>query len=534
MSRVLVVGSGAGGVNAAWPLVERGHEVTLVDYGNVDRGYASLIPARPWSELRASDPNQHRYLLGDDFEGIPLGPVRVGAQLTPPRLYITADTERLTPVESSTFSVSESLARGGLASGWGAGVFPFDEVDFADMPISHADVAPHYEAVAERIGVAGGRDDLLPLLGDCSSMMPGLEPDTGAECVLRRYEARRGELNPRGFFLGNSRLAACTREHRGRGPHRYHDTAFWADPDRSVYRPRWTLDELAERESFRLVDRRFALSFREDAQGVVLVTRHADTGEREEHRADALVLAAGTLGTSRIVLRSLDAYDRPIPVLCNPYTYAPAANLGMLGREPRDARHSLSQLTALYHPEGGPRSIIQYYSYRSLLTFKLMKETPLAHRYSRAIMRRLQPILGILGIQHEDRPTAAKRATLRRGASDGEPDRLEIHYEPTPEELARQSEDERAIFGFFRRLGCWALKRVHPGHGSAIHYAGTLPMATDGRELTCDAACRLSGTRRVHLADGSVFPVLPAKGLTFTIMANADRVGTLLADELER
>jgi hypothetical protein len=50
--------------------------------------------------------------------------------------------------------------------------------------------------------------------------------------------------------------------------------------------------------------------------------------------------------------------------------------------------------------------------------------------------------------------------------------------------------------------------------------------------LTCDREGRLRGTRAVYLADGSVFPWLPAKGLTFNIIANADRVGTLLARTL--
>ena len=84
MTDVIIVGSGPGGVNAAAPLVEAGRSVLLIDYGNEDRRYAALIPHQPFSELRRTDRQQHRYFLGDEFEGIPLGPVRVGAQLTPP------------------------------------------------------------------------------------------------------------------------------------------------------------------------------------------------------------------------------------------------------------------------------------------------------------------------------------------------------------------------------------------------------------------------------------------------------------------
>ena len=533
MSDVLVIGSGAGGVHAAWRLVERGLRVRLLDYGNVDGTYEGTIPGRPWSDLRRSDEGQHRYFLGERFEGIPFGGVRVGAQLTPPRQFIPADTERLTPVDSRTFSVTESLARGGLASGWGAGVFPFLDRDLEQTPLSAALLAPHCEAVAERIGVCGGRDDLHGFLGECPSMMPALDVDSGAARVLEKYGQRRAALNAEGFFLGKTRLAVSSREHRGRGPHRYLDMDFWADDEKSVYRPRWTLEELQARDGFEYLDRRLVRSFTEGPQGVEVRCRHADTGTEEAHTARAVVLAAGAIGSARIALRSLERYDHAVPILCNPYTYVPLLNLGMLGREASDRRHSLAQLTAFWRsdPRGGRVVQAQYYSYRSLLLYKLLKESPLAYRESLRLMRLLQPLLGILGIHHEDRTTGAKTCVLRRGAA-GQPDRLEIEYALEKAETRRQRRDERGLLAFFRRLGCWPLTRVEPGHGANIHYAGTLPFSTEERELTCEASGLLRGTRAVYVADGAVFPYLPAKGLTFTIMANADRVGSQLAEEL--
>jgi hypothetical protein len=109
---------------------------------------------------------------------------------------------------------------------------------------------------------------------------------------------------------------------------------------------------------------------------------------------------------------------------------------------------------------------------------------------------------------------------------------LRIDYRPSPEEERQQREDERALLACFRRLGCLPLKSIRPGHGSSIHYAGTFPISPEDRPLTCDRESRLRGTRSVYLADGSVFPWLPPKGLTFNIMANADRVGAIVAERL--
>jgi hypothetical protein len=471
MTNVIVVGSGPGGVNAAVPLVEAGHRVLMLDYGNEDRRYAQLVPNLAFSELRRTDPQQYRYFLGDRFEGIPFGAVRVGAQLTPPRMYILADAAERIPVDSDGLAVSMSLARGGLGAGWSGGIFPFSDDELREMSTSLEEFRPYYDAVAERIGVAGGRDDLEPFLPPSPSMMPALEVDSNGEVVLERYRRKREALNAAGFFLGRPWVAACTRRHRGRGPHNYHDMDFWADIGRSIYRPQWTLEELQCSPNFTYLSRRFVQSFVEDGSRVRVHTTHGDTGAEECHEAGALVLAAGTLGTAWIVLRSLNCYDKPVPILCNPHAYVPTLNLGMLGRTPRERRYSMGQLTAMVRIPGPPGRVTQaqLLSYRSLLTFKLMKELPLAYRESLRILRLLIPKLAVLAIHHADRPSPGKSCVLRRGAGGGA-DRLEITYRLTEEETRANRADEQVV-------------------------------------VRC--------------------------GLTFNLMANADRVGALLAEGLQ-
>lgn len=522
---VIVVGSGPGGVNAAAPLVAARKRVLMLDYGNEDRLYAPLIPHEPFSTLRRTDGQQHRYLIGDRFEGVPFGGVRVGAQLTPPRAHIMRDTPELQPADAEGFAVGMSLARGGLGAGWSAGVFPFTDDELRDMGLTVAEMQPHYDAVVERIGVCGPGEDLERFFPTSPGIMPALDVDVNAETILARYERKRARLNAAGFYMGRPRLAVCTRQHRGRGPHGYLDLEYWADVDRSVYRPQWTLDELLQAPDFTYLNRRLVQTFREDADGVQVEAVGAEDGRTETHAARTLVLAAGTFGTARIVLRSLDRYETRIPMVCNAYAYVPMLNLGMLRRAPRDRRYGLAQLTAMVALPGRVLQS-QVFSYRSLLTFKLMKEAPIAYREARKILQAMMPSFAILGIHHEDRPWPEKYCVLHRGT----PDRLEVGYRQSTEEERMQHADERMLLAFFRQLGCLPLKTIRPGHGASLHYAGTFPIVPDGRDaLTCDRTSRLRATRAVYLADGSVFPWLPPKGLTFNIMANADRVGTLLA-----
>jgi choline dehydrogenase-like flavoprotein len=73
---------------------------------------------------------------------------------------------------------------------------------------------------------------------------------------------------------------------------------------------------------------------------------------------------------------------------------------------------------------------------------------------------------------------------------------------------------------------------MRPPAGASIHYAGTLPFGNDDVPLTCKATGRLRGSANVYVADSSTWRFLPAKGLTFTLMANARRVAAEVASTL--
>jgi len=57
-------------------------------------------------------------------------------------------------------------------------------------------------------------------------------------------------------------------------------------------------------------------------------------------------------------------------------------------------------------------------------------------------------------------------------------------------------------------------------------------MTHEGRPLTTKLSGLLRATKMVYIADGSTFAYLPAKGLTLTLMANANRIGENILKEL--
>ncbi len=523
---VIVVGSGPSGAQAAQTLVERGCSVAIIDVGLTPGAEVAPMPERTFVDLRRTDDAQHRYFLGPDATGVPLDPLGAAPQVTPPRRHVLQTATGHRAVDGGGFAALESHALGGLGAAWGAVSFPYLDVELERSGLAPREMRASYERVAQRIGVSGGRDALNAVRGPLETLQPPLEPDHNASALLAVADRHHARLDRARLFIGRPLLAALSVAQDDRAAIAGHDTEFWANQGDSVYRPVLTVRQLQRQPNFSYHGGWRVETFAEnETDGVRLAAISADGATRREFRARRVVLAAGALGTTRIVLRSLGAANRPVPFVCNAHLYVPCVHLRQLGRPHAERCHSLAQLTMIHDPTGDRTHLVQaqMYSYRSLLLFRLLKEAPLPRREALWIMRALAPSFVIWAIEHEDEPSPRSFCQLR---SDGV---LEAVHPPIFAVKQRRRASEAALMRGMRQLGCWPIRRVHSGPGSSLHYGGQFPAGVGDDPLTTDPTGRLRGTRAVHVADGAALRYLPAKGLTFTLMANADRVAQQVA-----
>ena len=514
----IVVGSGITGAEVAHALVAGGARVLMVDAGLRDTTYAALVPAQDFLSIRAGDERQHRYLLGDRFEGVPWG--EAAHTLTPPRQHLVLGTEHWLRFQGA-FSRMESLAFGGLGAGWGAGCAVYTPAELETAGLDPAAIGPAYETVGRRIGLAAEPDDASPYCArGLVTLQPPLRMDGSTAALYAAYRRRREALRARGLVMGRMPMSVLTQPLGGRGANPYTDMEFWADHAHAVYRPWMTVESLLHDERFAYLPGRLVLRFQEAADHVAVHVRRLDTHQDEVLLARRLVLCTGALGSARIVLRSQpEVPERPL--LTNAYCIAPCLHLRRLGRPLERERTSLGQLEMFLDPCGDGLDVrmVSLYTYRSLLLFKLVKEVPLAFPDALRLMHRLAPAIVLATINHPDHPAPGKR--VRRVPDPDSPtgDALRVDYARTPEEEREDDRCERRILGALRALGCPALKRQKMPAGATAHYAGTLPFATGEAPGTLARDGRLAGTRRVYVADGSGLRTLPGNGLTFTLMA---------------
>jgi choline dehydrogenase-like flavoprotein len=518
-SDFIIVGSGIAGAGAALALAD--HDAMVIDVGH--------RPPPPalhggWPELRRAGSDLSDVLLGPRLESLHnVFRPYLSPKLKAPLLrFVTEGSSDLMPLRARGFEPVVSFALGGLANVWGAGLYRYGDLDLQGFPVGAEDLHPHYDRLTLEIGIAGGDDGLTRFFGPTDGLLPPVRLSPVFEKLLQRSD-RRPSVAGRGLFLGRPRLGLLTVPHGDRLPYAYHGLEFFQAGDPAVYSPALTLDRLARQGRIRYRGGMHVERYQPRADGIDVHARDLGSGELVTFKCRRLLLAAGTLGTARLVLRSHDDTRTRLPLLDNPVSYMPLVDPWAIGGAEERRFFPGVSLNAVFYPPRATEPIqMSLYGMAGVLKSDFAFEFPLALRGMLAANRLLAPALVMVQLFYPDERRPACHVGL------GEDQALEISYHPPT--LRRVESD---LLPLFRRLGLWgrrSLCRTLPP-GSSFHYAGTLPMTRDpGGPYETDTLGRPGGSGRVHVVDASVFPRLPSKNHSFTMMANAHRIAARLAE----
>jgi hypothetical protein len=294
--------------------------------------------------------------------------------------------------------------------------------------------------------------------------------------------------------------------------------------------PSLTLERLKHDANFRYLDGRFVTHFRFDSSHTIraLFAREIATGKVEELDVERLVLAAGTLPSSKIVLDSIHTAsgDRPrLPGLMdNRQVLVPFVNLALVGASWDPDSYQYHQL-AFGFEEREPKHYVHglITTLKSALIHPIAQSAPFDLATSTWLVKNLHAALGIVNVNLHD---SRREESFVELESSADRSRLRVRYACASDELERRKRALSRVRKALRKLGCVVppgMAHVRP-MGASVHYSGTLPMSNDARPLTVDRDCRSRDFANLWLADGATFPFLPAKNLTFTLMANAARI----------
>ena len=498
--QVIVVGSGPAGVSAAWPMVRAGMNVLMLDASN---GEAAATPqSRPISEFR-SDPQRWKDQFGVDLSALATID-DVSPKLSTPQARATlAGYGAQLGLVTSDFFAAGSLGRGGLSKVWGALAVPFDRDDLAGFPGAE-DMDVSYRAVCRRIGVSGGPD--------CDAAAVVHAPSRALLTNYRRRAASPLTLYPAPNAVLDAHLddrQACSQC----------GLCLYGCSRGSIYDSGRDVPALQRYANFSYRPGHVVQALDRDGAGHRIMVDVA--GRRKYLRAPTVVLAAGTIATTDLVLRRLRLTDLPVRLLSNPAAAVAFVMPAYVGSDFSDRAFGLGQLFYRWRADDIDAAGV-IYGADTLPLAQLAARMPVARPFALRLARALAPALLMTTCYV---PGALSESTLRVEAIGGTR-RVVIDGATTTAASAALRASIRSLKRAFLRLGAIAV----PGSttllqpGADAHYAGTIPMRGAG-PIATSAHGELKDCDNLFVADGASLPALPAAHPTLTIIANADRIG---------
>ncbi len=541
MPSVVVVGSGACGVHFALTALERGWKVILLDVGN--ERPAPVLPAATFDQMKEQLPDPLTWFLGEAGEAIVYPATKPSYYGHPPSKTYVFRTPAEFRSRARQMTPVYSFARGGLAEAWTAGSYEFGEDDLAGFPVSRAELLPWYRTVARRIGIGATRDDLARFIPFEADYLDSLPLDTHSARLLAAYAGRRERVQRDfGFYLGRSRVATLSRAYGGREGCGQLGRCLWGCPRDAIYSPAVTLRECQAHPEFHYVPGVLVTHFAYGASGAIseIVARRLSDGSTERFTGDRYALAAGALLSSKLVLDSIQRRTGTVHslggLMDNRQVHVPFLNFGMIGQDAPTGSYQFHHLAfGVTRPD--PRA----YVHGQITTLKAASVHPIAlgmpadFRTALALVRGLRAGLGIANVNLHDTRREESRLTIRPGTG-GELSELVIEYADDPGEAAHAKGAVESVTRALKALGCVVppgMTRVLP-KGTSVHYTGTIPMTRDPAPFTAAPDGTSRDFPNLLLADGVTFPFLPAKNLTYTLMANAARIAAAALPEVAR
>jgi len=517
-----VIGSGPSGVACAQAFADAGVPITILDPGltlelerQIQVAALGLHDEPDWSasELAVIAPDAvppgrgsmpTKLVHGSDY------PYRVAPGATELR-------------QSGGLNMQRSCAAGGFSNVWGGAILPYRQDDLAGWPISVGDLELAFTRIANLLPMSGEADSLAELFPLYGASPTPLRQSRQSKRFMTRLVTNRTKLEAAGLVFGRSRLAVDAEGSADLSSCIYCARCLHGCPRDLIYSTRKSLKSLVSQGK---VIYQCGVSVRsiEERNDHLEIRAIGPNGSSYSFAGRRVFLAAGVLNSTAILLRSQNQFDRPVIIKDSQYFIFPLLQFAAAKGVVKERLHTLCQVFLEISDARISNHLIhlQIYSYNDHMAAMLDRKLgPLKVLFPRESL--LGHLLLTQAYLHSDDSPSIK-ATLRQGGGSDA-----LHLEPignaqTKGKIARVLNKLRRLSGAMGATPFDPLLQItEPGRG--FHSGGSFPMAEAPGPGQTDRLGRPYGMTRCHVVDATIFPSIPAPTITFTVMANAYRIG---------
>lgn len=513
--RIAIVGSGLSGLACAHALIRRGIRPTIVDAG------ITLDPTRAAVAQRMASVEPSDWTT-DDLDTIrqndTLNQRGIPRKLVFGSDYIYARDHPAVGLSGKDVKASTTLAKGGFGTAWGAAVLPAAQNDLSrDWPSKASDLGQSYAAIMSWLPLSASTDRLSDEFPTYKSHTGSLDLPEQAQALLRDLD----QVEHESLVFGQARLAIHT---SGANACRYCGQCLSGCVYGSIFDPCTEVDRLASDGSLVYEPGWLVRAVYEDGDRVQLNLERLGSGEREERILDRVLLAAGAINSTRIVLRSLERYDHTVEFADSQKFLVPVFRRAGSAYDTANMNALAALFLELRVPDLGEEFMhVQLSTVNDFVLRRLRADrNPVMQALLAPLLKRSLFAWCSLHSRH-----SAKLVASLRKQDTG--DSFEIRE--AAQERAKQS--VRVAVRHFASLAPKFRSLIVPSMvslsatGAGNHIGGAMRMRErPNGALDTDLLGRPSGLQRVHVVDSAVLPSVPATTIALLTMANADRIAT--------
>ena len=349
---ITIIGGGASGVSAALGFVKKGIVPTIIDVGKRTSGShkakGNLYDYRKKNDL-------FDLMIGDEFTGLSnvLKGTNLSPKLTTPfNNYIISGSEDFSPIDSSNFNAVQSFASGGLAAAWGAGLYRYNNDDLGSIPLKAEELSPYYDQLSGEIGISGKNDDLAGFFGENNTLLPPFNLSRKAGHIYKNYYKKKKKFNGKGVYIGYPRLGVLTKDHNGRAECDYSNFETWLPDIPWIYNPAQTLDRLVKENKVKYISGVHIDAWKRENGKIKIEGINVKDDSPFTAGTDILLIAAGTINTTKLVLRSRKDTKTRLNILDNPMLQVPLILPSFLGSPIDRSAFGMTNLNLVYREPG--------------------------------------------------------------------------------------------------------------------------------------------------------------------------------------
>lgn len=518
--KICIVGSGHAALSAAKAIIAQGYSSVIIDAGEtVSPQRMALVDTLSAQEPECWDLNAvssitanksisgssvpRKHVFGSDF------------------LY--AENRPAIPAQNIDTRAAQSFTKGGFSLGWGGAMLPTADSDMSNWPFGREALVPYYQKVIHDIPLSAGDDGLQDLFPFYKDDYQTVAIDNQSQALLEDCDKVDGEaLRKNGveFVYGRARLALKASDCR------YCGVCLSGCPYGLLYTADQLLDEYIKAEHIEYRSGQVVKRIIENENGITVELSDLAGRALPAQTFDKVFLAAGAMGSSRIMLQSMGNYETELQLLDSEKFAVPfLRHKGAKIDWPQSNSFSSLFFETRFEHISPYWLHMQVSSTNDLILQKLFSKGAYGVNWlgklASPVISRL--MVGFCGLHSDHSPRISM--TLKRDGQGA--DRIEVKKIDNP----RTEEIVEEYGKAFRSLGRKFKAEFVPEltqlwePGITGHCGGSFPMVEKPTKWNeTDLKGTPQGYRNLHIVDASVFPSIPGTTVSLLIMANAYRI----------